>query len=79
MFRKSDLIGEFLSPGPEQEELNEESDKIDGMETEEIQEEKKATNQEQVFQDIINIYGVGRKGAEEKLDELVKNVVVKRD
>lgn len=79
VFRKSDLIGEFLSPGPEQEELNEESDKIDGMETEEIQEEKKATNQEQVFQDIMNIYGVGRKGAEEKLDELVKNVVVKRD
>ena len=36
----------------------------------------KRTNKEQVVQDISTIYGLDRKGAVEKLDQLVKSVVV---
>jgi hypothetical protein len=73
-FSRNQTIGEFLRP--DLEEPAEQGDKTDCVETGEIHEEKKLTNQEQVFQDIMNIYGVDRKGAERKLDTMVKSMVV---
>lgn len=73
-FSRDESIGNFLRPIQYQ--INGQREEIDGMETGEIQEENKSTNQEQVFQDIMKIYGVDRKGAEEKIDKMVKRVVV---
>ena len=41
-----------------------------------FQEEKKITNEERVVQSIMNIYSLDRKGAEEKIHEMVNSVVV---
>jgi len=41
------------------------------------QEEDNLTNNEKVIRDIMKIYSLNRKGAEEKIDEMAKNAVVK--
>ena len=41
------------------------------------QEEDNLTNNEKVIRDIMKIYSLDRKGAEEKIDEMAKNAVVK--
>ena len=41
------------------------------------EEEDSVTNNEKVIRDIMEIYSLDRKGAEEKIDEMAKNAVVK--
>ena len=64
-------------PPPPRLDSHYEIEDISHDEEEEKEEEESATNNEKVIRDIMEIHSLDRKGAEEKIDEMAKNAVVK--
>ena len=50
---------------------------IEDISDDEDEKEDNLTNNEKVIRDIMEIYSLDRKGAEEKIDEMAKSAVVK--
>jgi hypothetical protein len=61
------------------EDISDDEEEAEEEETPNGKTQKNTTNKEQVIQDIMNIYGVDRKGADEKINAMVKTAVVTHD